>query len=168
MNTYRVFLGLGSNLGERQVFLQRAVDSLRSVPAIKIIWSSSVYETDPYGKTDQPRFLNAVLEVETSLPPDALFRHTKQIEQQIGRTSSERWGPREIDIDLLLYDGLVFTDGSVTVPHPELPRRKFVLIPLRELAPDLVHPVSGLTVEELASECTGKGRVVKSTYRIVT
>ena len=92
----------------------------------------------------------------------------KRIEGVVGRTEGggERWGPREIDIDILLYDGLVYTDDAVTVPHAEMERRKFVLIPLREIAPELVHPVSGLTVEELAAACPDTGRVVKTSYHI--
>ena len=85
----------------------------------------------------------------------------------MGRTTTERWGPREIDIDLLVYDGLVFQDDEVTVPHPEMERRKFVLVPLREIAPDLVHPQSGLTMEELVGVCKDAGRVVQSYHKII-
>lgn len=167
MKTYRVFLGLGSNVGEREKFLSRAVARLKKVQSIKLVWASSVYETDAVGKTDQPRFLNAVLEIETALEPRELFAEVKSIEQQVGRTESERWGPREIDIDILLYDGLVFSDDVVTVPHPELERRKFVLVPLKEIAPDLVHPVNGMTMEELVAACKDAGRVVQSYHKII-
>jgi 2-amino-4-hydroxy-6-hydroxymethyldihydropteridine diphosphokinase len=168
MKTYRVFIGLGSNVGERQVYLNRAAEGIRELPETRVIWYSSVYETDPYGRTDQGKFLNAVGEIETALAPADLFREVKRIEGVVGRTEGggERWGPREIDIDILLYDGLVYTDDAVTVPHAEMERRKFVLIPLREIAPELVHPVSGLTVEELAAACPDTGRVVKTSYHI--
>jgi 2-amino-4-hydroxy-6-hydroxymethyldihydropteridine diphosphokinase len=166
MKTYRVFLGLGSNIGERQKYLNAAVAALKTLPGVKVIWASSVYETDPVGKTDQPKFLNAVLEIETSLLPPALMPELKRIEQAVGRTTVERWGPREIDIDILLYDGLVHDEETLKVPHSELEKRKFVLVPLREIAPDVVHPVSGMTVTEMAAACRDTGRVVKTSYKV--
>jgi len=167
MKTYRVFLGLGSNLGEREKYLNRAVSELKKLRDTTIVWASSVYETDPVGKTDQPKFLNAAAEIATSLPPKDLYTELKAIEQQVGRKTSERWGPREIDIDLLIYDGLVFEDDHVTVPHPEMERRKFVLVPLKEIAPDLVHPISGMTIEELLAACEDGERVVQSYHKII-
>jgi 2-amino-4-hydroxy-6-hydroxymethyldihydropteridine diphosphokinase len=167
MTTYRVFLGLGSNIGERGKFLNRAVAEIKKVRDTKIVWTSSVYETDPVGKTDQPKFLNAAVEIETRLGPKELYAEVRMIEQRLGRTAKERWGPREIDVDILLYDGLVFHDDEVTVPHPEMERRKFVLVPLREIAPDLVHPINGMTMEELVASCKDVGRVVQSYHKIV-
>jgi 2-amino-4-hydroxy-6-hydroxymethyldihydropteridine diphosphokinase len=166
MKIYSVFIGLGSNLGERHRFLNSAAVEIRRIPCTKVVWYSSVYETDPYGMKDQPKFLNAVGELETELSPPELLKELKRIEQTAGRKERERWGPREIDLDILVYDGLVYTDETVTVPHPELERRKFVLLPLREIAPDLVHPINGMTVEELARHCDDEGRVVKTSYRI--
>ena len=157
MKTYRVFLGLGSNVGEREKFLNRAVAELKKLRETRIVWASSVYETDPVGNTDQPKFLNAAVEIETTLAPGELYAEVRAIEQRVGRVTTERWGPREIDVDLLLYDGLVFQDNLVTVPHPEMERRKFVLVPLNEIAPDLVHPISGMTVEELVAGCKEGG-----------
>jgi len=167
MKLYTVFLGLGSNLGEREKCLNQAVGHLKKLRASSLVWASSVYETDPYGKVDQPKFLNAAVQIETSLEPSELFEEIKKIEATAGRSRNERWGPREIDIDILIYDGLVFESDSVKVPHPEIEKRKFVLVPLREIAPDLVHPVTGLNVEEMAAQCQDSGRVVKSLYRIV-
>jgi len=166
MKTYRVFLGLGSNLGEREVQLNKATHALQTLDGVKVIWTSSVYETDPYGKTDQPKFLNASVELETGLSPKELYPRLKELEFQLGRTVSERWGPREIDIDILVYDGLVYEDDVLTVPHPDLEKRKFVLIPLNEIAPDLVHPVNGMTVAEMTAACRDTGRVVTSLHRI--
>jgi len=166
MKTYSVFLGLGSNLGDRHRYLQRAADELKRLKGVKVVWTSSIYETEPYGNKEQGKFLNACAELETSLQPRELFDAVKEIERVIGRTPSEHWGPREIDIDVLVYDGLVFEDDQVIVPHPELSERRFVLVPLREIAPDLVHPVNGMTVEELAAGCADNGRVVKTSYRI--
>ena len=167
MKVYNVFLGLGSNLGDRQKFLNQAAVSLAKVKETKLVWTSSVYETEPYGKTDQPKFLNAAAEIETSLDPNSLFAEVKSIEKQMGRSASERWGPREIDIDLLVYDGLVFANDQVKVPHSELEKRRFVLVPLCEIAPDLVHPISGMTVTELVASCTDTTRVVKTSHHIV-
>ncbi len=167
MKVYNVFLGLGSNLGARQKFLNQAAVSLTKVRETKLVWTSSVYETEPYGKTDQPKFLNAAAEIETSLDPNSLFEEVKSIEKQMGRSATERWGPREIDIDLLVYDGLAFANDQVKVPHPELEKRRFVLVPLCEIAPDLVHPINGMTVTELVASCTDTTRVVKTSYHIV-
>ncbi len=166
MKTYEVFIGLGSNVGERHRYLQRAAEALGRVEGLRVVWFSSVYETDPYGKTDQAKFLNAVCEAETSLAPADLLPRLRGIEDELGRQRREHWGPREIDLDILLYDGLAVQQEGVQVPHPELEKRKFVLIPLREIAPELVHPVSGLTMEQLASACGDGGRVVKTSYRI--
>ena len=167
MKMYRVFLGLGSNVGSREKFIQHAVVELKRVRDTRIVWASSIYETDPYGKTDQPRFLNAALEMETCLTPRELYTEAKTIEQRIGRMITERWGAREIDIDILIYDGLVFRDDAVTVPHPGMEGRKFVLVPMKEIAPGLVHPVNGMTMEELVAACKDTGRVVQSHHKII-
>jgi len=167
MKQYRVFIGLGSNIGDRHGYLTKAAVQLQGIRETRVVWFSSVYESEPFGKTDQPAFLNAVAEVETRLTPPELMEELQAIEQAVGRLHRERWGPREIDLDILLYDGLVHQDKDLSVPHAELERRRFVLVPLRELAPDLVHPVSGLTVEELAGECAGQGRMRKTSYKIL-
>jgi 2-amino-4-hydroxy-6-hydroxymethyldihydropteridine diphosphokinase len=163
---HRVFLGLGSNLGGRQDFLNRAAAEIARIPGGRLIWCSSVYESDPYGTVAQGKFLNAVAEIETPLDPAQLLGEVKRIENVVGRTPSERWGPREIDIDILIYDGLVHSGEGLEVPHPDMERRKFVLVPLREIAPDLIHPVSGMTVSEMADACRDGSRVVKTTYHI--
>jgi dihydroneopterin aldolase / 2-amino-4-hydroxy-6-hydroxymethyldihydropteridine diphosphokinase len=167
MKLYRVFLGLGSNIGDRQAYLARAAKGLRSLPRSSCTSVSSVYETEPYGEANQPPFLNAVMEIETGLEPPELFVYLKQMEQDLGRSHTERWGPREIDLDLLLYDGVVYSDAGLTVPHADLDRRKFVLVPFAEIADDVVHPISGLTIGELRSSCTDSSRVVKSLHRII-
>jgi 2-amino-4-hydroxy-6-hydroxymethyldihydropteridine diphosphokinase len=166
VKTYSVFIGIGSNLGDRHGRLVAASREVKVLPDVKYVWASPVYETDAYGKKDQPKFLNAVLEIETPVLPPELLKCLKGIETKLGRTSSERWGPREIDLDILLYDGYVYRDDTVEVPHPDLENRKFALVPLREIAPDLVHPVSGLTVEELVQACGDTGRVQMTSYRI--
>ena len=166
MRRHDVFLGLGSNLGEREKFLDRSVNELKGLGENKVVWISPVYETEPYGKKDQPAFLNAALQLETPLAPDELFIRIKAIEASLGRIGGERWGPRELDIDILIYDGLVFEEGGLKVPHPDMENRNFVLIPLMDIAPDLVHPVIGLTVTEMARRCNTGGRVVRSIHTI--
>lgn len=166
-DVYSVFLGLGSNIGARQVFLNRAVAEIKRIRDTKVVWASSIYETEPVGKTDQPKFLNAALEIESTLGPSDLVKELQAAEAIVGRTKTERWGPREIDIDILIYDGVVYADDTVQVPHPELEHRRFALVPLREIAPELVHPGNGMTINELAAACTEGGRVVKSSYKIL-
>ena len=166
MTTYRVFVGLGSNIGDRFKYLTDAAVALRALPDTSVVWFSAVYEADPWGKTDQPKFLNAACELNTTMHPSALLCSLKTIEQTMGRTSHEQWGPREIDLDILVYDGLVFEDDQVCVPHRDLEHRRFALVPLRDIAPDLVHPVNGLTVEEMAAACADQGRVVRTSYHI--
>jgi 2-amino-4-hydroxy-6-hydroxymethyldihydropteridine diphosphokinase len=163
---HRVFLGLGSNLGARADFLNRAAAEIARIPGGRLVWCSSVYESDPYGNTAQGKFLNAVAEIETPLDPPQLMEEVKRIENAVGRTPSERWGPREIDIDILIYEGLVHSGEGLEVPHPDMERRKFVLVPLREIAPDVIHPVSGMTVSEMADACRDGSRVVMTTYHI--
>ena len=167
MSTYHAFLGLGSNVGDRHAFLVAAVRGLRACSGVRPVSCSSVYETDPVGKTDQGKFLNVVLEIETTLAPPGLLECVKGLEETVGRTATEHWGPREIDVDILLYDGLVHQGETLTVPHAELEQRKFVLVPLTEIAPDVVHPVNGMTMQELLAACRDTSRVVRSTYHIV-
>jgi 2-amino-4-hydroxy-6-hydroxymethyldihydropteridine diphosphokinase len=166
MKTWRAFIGLGSNIGNRAQYLNKAAAAMGGLPSTRTVWFSPVFESDPYGKTDQSKFLNAVGEIETGLAPPALLEELKKIEQALGRSKSEHWGPREIDLDILVYDGLVLNDDAVTVPHPDLEHRRFVLVPLREIAPDLVHPVNGMTVEEMAAACRDAGRVVRTADHI--
>jgi len=151
-----VYLGLGSNKGERLTHLKRAIDELHKVGKVTTI--SPVYETEPWGKIGQPPFLNAVIRMETELAPLLLLREIKVIEQRVGRQPSQRWGPREIDIDILFYDELVLDTHELKVPHPYLHVRPFVLIPLADIAPDLVHPVLKKTVYELVKELSDDDR----------
>ena len=138
----RAYLGLGSNVGERLQFLRRAVACLGEVVGIRVTRVSSVYETEPVGVTDQGWFLNAVVEVDTMLSAEALLERTQAIERALGRMRARRWGPRTIDLDILLYGDLQLKTDSLTIPHPELHRRAFVMIPLLELNPGLSLPDS--------------------------
>jgi len=128
----RVWLALGSNLGDRDRYLESARAAL-SAAGVKLVRESRVSETEPVGITDQPRFLNQVLEVETSLEPRPLLETVKRIEEQVGRIQRQRWGPREIDIDILRYDGRRVDETGLRIPHRELSNRPFLLDLLREL-----------------------------------
>jgi 2-amino-4-hydroxy-6-hydroxymethyldihydropteridine diphosphokinase len=134
------FLGLGSNLGDRLDTLQRAIDLLAVEPGIRVRRTSRVWETDPVGGPEQPDFLNVVAEIDTDLEPLDLLAAAHRVEAALGRTRDIRWGPRTIDIDILLIDRLTIHDDRLTVPHPRMHERAFVVFPLLELIPDPVLP----------------------------
>lgn len=136
----RAFLSLGSNLGDRAATLDTGLRALEASGDVQILRRSSLYETAPVGKTDQPEFYNLVVEIETSLSPDALLHRCQEIERALGRIRTERWGPRTVDVDVLLYDRISVTTERLVVPHPEMLCRRFVLEPLLEIAPDAVLP----------------------------
>jgi 2-amino-4-hydroxy-6-hydroxymethyldihydropteridine diphosphokinase len=136
----RAFIGLGSNVGDRLQFLQRAVKSLSRAPGVQLGDVSSVYETAPVGPAAQAWFLNAVAAVDTHLSPAALLAQTQGIERALGREVTYRWGPRRIDLDILLYGDMQVHTATLTIPHAELRQRAFVMIPLLELDPSLVLP----------------------------
>jgi 2-amino-4-hydroxy-6-hydroxymethyldihydropteridine diphosphokinase len=163
----RVFLSLGSNLGDRLRHLQRAIDALRHLPGTTVDAFSSVYETEPVGKKDQGDFLNAVLGMSTELTPGELSRHLKDVEVQEGRSKNERWGPRELDIDIVYYGALIITEPGLQIPHPEINNRKFVLIPLTEIAGEVIDPRYHLPVKNLLERCSDTSSV-KSTTLILT
>ncbi len=150
-----VFLGLGSNLGDRMAHLRAALDALP--PEVQITKRSPVYETPAWGYEDQGPFLNMVIEGRTELEPEALLARLKQLETELGRTPSFRWGPRLIDMDILFYDQLILDTPSLTIPHPRLRERAFVLLPLTDVAPEWKHPVLGKTVRELLAEIDASG-----------
>lgn len=148
-----VYLGLGSNLGDRQSNLASAIERLSEKASIVSI--SSVYETDPVGYEEQPRFLNAVLSAETELPPVELLRFIKDIECELGREYSFPNAPRVIDIDILLYGDRVIDSPELTVPHPRLTERAFVLVPLVEISPRTRHPLSDETSADMLTKVGG-------------
>ena len=151
--TIAVYLGLGSNLGNRRDNLDRALDFLSQ--RLRIGKVSSIYDTEPVGNINQPRFLNLVCQVYTTLTPIELLALVKGIENKLGRVSGKSNAPRPIDIDILFYGDQVIETPELIVPHPRLAERAFVLIPLAEIALELVHPVSGKTVEELKIGVSG-------------
>jgi 2-amino-4-hydroxy-6-hydroxymethyldihydropteridine diphosphokinase len=136
----RAFIGLGSNVGDRLQFLQRAVKHLSDTTGVHVLNVSSVYETEPIGPAAQARFFNAVVEIDTSLCPPALLASTQAIEHALERVTTYRWGPRTIDLDILLYGNRRVKTASLEIPHPELCNRAFVMLPLLELAPDAALP----------------------------
>jgi 2-amino-4-hydroxy-6-hydroxymethyldihydropteridine diphosphokinase len=144
----KTFIGIGSNLGDREFLIRKAVECLRDLPRTSVIRVSSLYDTDPVGDVDQPAFLNAVAWIETELSPRELIWHLLLIEQRMGRVRAQRWGPRSIDLDLLFYGEETVDEADLQVPHPEAHRRAFVLLPLQELDPDFVHPVTGESIKK--------------------
>lgn len=148
MDEHVVYLALGSNMGNRAANLKEAIASL--APQMEVKARSAVYETDPWGFKEQEKFLNQVVRVETYLKPEQLIKHLKRLEVALGRKESFPNGPRLIDIDILFYDDLVLYSPALTIPHSHLHERAFVLVPLMDIASDLVHPVKKKSIRELA------------------
>lgn len=155
----RAFVGLGSNLGEREALIRQALDELAALPDTTLIRVSSLYDTEPVGEIEQPRFLNAVAMLDTELTARRLLWNLQRIEARLGRTRTQRWGPRTMDLDLLLFGDQVIEEEDLRLPHSELARRAFVLVPLVELEPGLVIPPSGLTVVQLLARLEHKSPV---------
>ncbi|WP_257448806.1 2-amino-4-hydroxy-6-hydroxymethyldihydropteridine diphosphokinase [Archangium lipolyticum] len=147
-----VYVGLGSNQGDREAQLVSALEALSRIDAVAVLRCSSLFESAPVGPP-QPRYLNAVVALECGLPPQRLLCILKQIEKDMGRRlDGPRWGPRPIDLDILLWEGEVVADPNLQVPHLELHKRRFALEPLAELAPEAEHPVLGMSVVELLAQ----------------
>ncbi|MBI4761945.1 MAG: 2-amino-4-hydroxy-6-hydroxymethyldihydropteridine diphosphokinase [Chloroflexota bacterium] len=152
---HTVYLSLGSNLGDRAANLRQAVALLP--PQMTVRAKSNIYETPPWGYTEQEAFLNQAVRAETYLEPEPLLKHIKRLEAALGRTETFRYGPRLIDIDILFYDNLILNTPLLTIPHPHLHERGFVLVPLMDIAPDHVHPLSGKSVREMLAACDATG-----------
>jgi 2-amino-4-hydroxy-6-hydroxymethyldihydropteridine diphosphokinase len=150
-----VYLALGTNLGDRLANLQAATSALP--PVVTVLASSPIYATPPWGVADQPAFLNMVLCGKTRLKPLALLAHLKHLETRLGRLPSIRYGPRKIDMDILFYNDILLNTPELTIPHPRLHERAFVLVPLADLAPDLVHPLFGRTIRQLLAQVDSTG-----------
>lgn len=158
----RVFIGIGSNLGDRLATISRAIQDLGRLPRIRVVQMATLFETQPIGgPLPQPDFLNTVVEIDTDLPPLELLDRLQDLERSLGRQPSDiRWAPRAIDLDILLYDQCIMNDPRLTIPHVQLHRRRFALEPLAQLAPDVTHPVLHQTIRELlASLPPTAGRV---------
>ena len=147
---HRVFIGVGSNLGDRRANCREARRRVTELPKTRVVKESSLYESEPHGNA-KTWFGNSVLEVETELGPPDLLKHLKRIEEEMGRkrVKGKRWGSRIIDLDILFYDNEIVEKRNLKIPHPRLPERRFVLVPLSELAPQLIHPGLNQSVSEL-------------------
>ena len=152
----RAYIALGSNVGDRLSYLRRALKALKEHPEIHLSALSSVYETKPVGLTEQADFLNMVAAVDTALSPHALLDVTQGIEQALHRRREIRWGPRTLDIDILLYGNVTMEEDRLTIPHPRMTERAFVLVPLAELGPDVDIPGTGRTVQQQVEHVKGK------------
>jgi 2-amino-4-hydroxy-6-hydroxymethyldihydropteridine diphosphokinase len=153
--TSRVYLGLGSNLGDRAANLRAVCTSLPT--QVQLITASQIYQTPPWGFLEQPAFLNQVVEVATSLSPVKLLTLLKRIETQLGRVPTFLYGPRLIDIDILLFGQRVLKLAKLTIPHPRMDERAFILVPLAEIAPSVIHPVTGMTIQAMLSRIDSSG-----------
>ncbi|HET7628833.1 MAG TPA: 2-amino-4-hydroxy-6-hydroxymethyldihydropteridine diphosphokinase [Bacillales bacterium] len=150
------YIGLGTNIGERDRYLHEAVLRMDGHRRIHVTRLSSIYETEPIGCTDQADFLNMVAEVSTELAPDELLHATASVENQLGRTREVRWGPRTIDLDILLYNQATIETDALTIPHPRMHERAFVLVPLSELNPSFQVPGTNVSLSEYVKQISGK------------
>jgi len=154
-----IYLGLGSNLGNRLMNLARCLKELRASGELQLKKMSSIYESEPHGHCDQPWFLNMVVEIATDLAPLQLLKLTQQIEKQMGRTKTFHWGPRIIDIDILSFNNLIFKHPMLSLPHQQLHLRQFVLLPLKEIAAGFVHPEFNKDIDQLLMTCQDKNKI---------
>ncbi len=150
------YLGLGSNKGERLQYIEKAVEEISRIDSTTVLRISPVYETEPWGIREQNFFLNCVAEIKCGLDVFSLALRLKEIEKILGRTNSSKWHEREIDIDLLFYGDMIVEEPALKIPHPGIESRNFVLVPLNELVPELVHPVSGKSISVMLNDSPDK------------
>lgn len=161
------YIALGSNKGDRIGYLRKACTELSDNSKVKIIKSSSVYETKPFGKVDQPDFLNAVIKIKTTYKLVRLFSYLKKLEIKLGRKEIYKWGPREIDLDLLFFNDRVFNNKKLTVPHYGIRDRDFVLIPLNEIAKEYFHPALKKKISDICIDDISKNVIRKTRLKII-
>lgn len=156
-----VYFSLGSNVGNKQAYLDKAIQMLKHRVDNMVV--SSFYVTEPWGKTDQPEFLNLCVKGKTAISPEELLTFVKEIETSLGRKHTQKWGPREIDIDILFYGDKIISNNQIEIPHPFIAERAFVLTPLKEIAPNFVHPKLKKPIIKLAQNIGSSGiRKVKT------
>jgi len=161
-----VFLALGSNIGNRQEYLEKAINLIKNNSDIGFVSASPVYLTKAYGITEQSDFYNCVCDIKTSLSPLELLNFCKECETNIGRTKTEKWGPRKIDVDILFYNDLVLNTEILTIPHKEFVKRDFFVLPMSDIAPNFVYPGLNLTVTEILNEIKEKYIIEKLNINI--
>ena len=144
------YIGIGSNVGVQINKIDFAVELINESPYCEVTAVSSIYESLPYGQIEQEDFFNAVIEIKTYFEPKDLFHFLKSIEKRVGRKLAEKWGPREIDLDILFYDDLIYSDEDIKIPHKDMLNRDFVVVPLIEIAPDLIHPELHKKISEIS------------------
>ena len=145
------YLGLGSNVGDRETQLNQAIHILNEIEGINVTQTSLIYETDPVGYVEQPQFLNQCIEIQTTLTPRDLLNACLETEQQLHRVRDIRWGPRTLDVDILLFDKQIINEGDLVIPHPRMLERSFVLIPLNDIAPDFTEPHTNKKIRNLVT-----------------
>ena len=165
-NSNLAFIALGTNKSDRINFLRQAILNLKTNSKVNLVASSSVYETKPYGNKNQSDFLNAVIAVKTTYSLIKLFNYLKNIEANLGRNETKKWGPREIDLDLLFFNDRIFKNKKLTVPHAGIQDRDFVMIPLREIAPSFIHPVLKKKISDICSEDISNTIIRKTRYKL--
>jgi len=158
---YTAFIGIGSNLGTPAENCEKAIHLLHAPPEIEVVARSSLYESEPVGKIKQNWFVNATVAIKTSMAPESLLNAIFKIERDLGRERREKWGPRIIDLDLLTFENRVIHSTALTLPHPEMGKRRFVLLPLSEFAGDYMHPVENKTIHTLLKELPETSQVIK-------
>jgi 2-amino-4-hydroxy-6-hydroxymethyldihydropteridine diphosphokinase len=167
MSLHSAFIGIGSNLGDKRLNFIKAADLINSDPSCRIVKSSSVYETKPYGFEHNSNFLNAVIKIETEYSIRDLFGFLKTIEKMMGRKKSEKWEAREIDLDILFYDNLVYSDEKIKIPHHGITARDFVIIPLQEIEPDFIHPELKQKIADISTDNLKKNIIKKIPGKII-
>ena len=155
-----VYIGIGSNLGDKAGNCRRAVEVILADARNRIVQCSPFYQTEPVGKKEQDWFINGVSAMETSMEPAELLEFLMGVEKMMGRVRRERWGPRVIDLDILIFGQEVINKEGLQIPHPRLHERRFVLVPLRDIAPDLMHPLLGKTISQILAELPGEEKVL--------
>ena len=162
------YIGIGSNEGNKRTNIKSAIDLINEIADCNIEKISSVYETLPFGDIEQDNFFNAVIKISTKLNPQELFIELKKIEQRLGRIIREKWGPREIDLDVLLFNDLIFSDEIITLPHKGIIYRDFVLVPLIEIEPELIHPVFNKKIVDFVLDLKTKNIINKISEPLYT
>lgn len=155
----RVYIGIGSNLGNRALHCRQAIENIASFSDVTAV--SSYYETEPVGNEDQPHFINCAIEIMTDAKPHELLEKLHSIEKKFGKLRKEKWGPRTIDLDIIIYGDEIIDDPDLKIPHPEAHKRRFVLEPLAEIAPGLIHPILKVTIFNLLEDIEDPHEVVK-------